>query len=64
MTMVYAQVHDEPLMADYYQAMAKIEVDPNAEPDNPLALLDQLENDELDDQQREILEVLRRCLAD
>ena len=29
----------------------------------PLALLDQLENGELDEQQRRLLEELRRCLA-
>ena len=32
-TMVYARVHDETLMTDYYQAMARIEVDPTAEPE-------------------------------
>ncbi len=62
-TMVYARVHDETLMADYYQAMARIEGGPNSEPDNPLALLDQLESGGLDDRQRQILISLRRCLT-
>ena len=62
-TMVYARVHDETIMADYYRAMAQIEVEPNAEPDNPLALLDQLESGGLDDRQRQVVEALRCCLS-
>ena len=62
-TMVYARVHDETLVKDYYQAMAKIEGDDSGSAIDPQALLAKLENGQLDEQQRQALESLRQCLS-
>ncbi|MCB8920659.1 MAG: tyrosine-type recombinase/integrase [Ardenticatenaceae bacterium] len=67
-TMVYAHVHDKTVMDDYLRAMEQIEgvqtaVQPVAVPENAFALLDKLGQEGLNDEQRQILAELRRCLT-
>lgn len=69
-TMTYARVHDQTVMKDYFRAMEEIEGEqdtvypqkPNTE--KAVALLNKLEHDGLNDQQQQILDELRRCLAE
>lgn len=67
-TMVYAHVHDKTVIADYLRAMEQIEgaqtaVQPVAVPENAFALLDKLGQEELNNEQRQIVAALRRCLS-
>lgn len=66
-TMVYAQVHDKTVIADYLRAMEQIEgvqtaVQPETVPEIAFALLDKLGQEGLSDEQRQIVGELRRCL--
>jgi site-specific recombinase XerD len=68
-TMIYARVHDNTVMADYFRAMEEIEggqtdvffQKPDTE--NVCSLLDEMEEIGLSDQQQQILAELRRCLT-
>ena len=65
--MVYAQVHDKTVIADYLRAMAQIEgaqaaVKPETVPESVFTLLDKLGQEGLSNEQRRILDELRRCL--
>ncbi|MCA9961312.1 MAG: tyrosine-type recombinase/integrase [Anaerolineales bacterium] len=62
-TMTYARVHDKTVMADYVQAMAQIEGKQAPLPQNIFSLLDKLEKNNLDDEQKQTLEEIRRCLV-
>ena len=68
-TMVYAQVHDQTVMEDYFRAMAHIEGEQSAwlnrlSPSHrAAALLDKMEHAGLSDEQRQILAELQACLA-
>ena len=67
-TMVYAHVHDKTVMDDYLRAMEQIEgvqtaMQPVAVPENAFALLDKLGQEELNDEQRQLVAELRRCLT-
>lgn len=68
-TMTYARVHDKTVMDNYFRAMEQIEGEQNIvfpqKPDTEkaLALLDKLGQDGLSDNQQQVLNELRRCLA-
>lgn len=68
-TMIYARVHDKTVIEDYFRAMEEIEgeqvaiLEPQPVPETAFALLDKLEQKELSDEQRQILDELRRCLT-
>jgi len=61
-------VHDKTVMDDYLRAMEQIEgvqtaMQPVAVPENAFALLDKLGQEELNDEQRQLVAELRRCLT-
>ena len=68
-TMVYARVHDQTVMEDYFRAMEEIEGERSAwlnrlsTSRTAAALLDKMEYAGLSDEQRQILAELRACLA-
>ena len=68
-TMVYAQVHDQTVMEDYFQAMEQIEgkqdtiLNPKPIPEIIIPLLDVLEAEGLDSNQQQTLNEIRRCLT-
>lgn len=69
-TMTYARVHDQTVMEDYFRAMEQIEgvqtaVFPSKQTTKKaIALLSEMEQDGLSDNQQQILAELRRCLAE
>jgi len=68
-TMIYTHVHDKTVIEDYFQAMAQIEGEQDAileqktATEKACSLLDEMEQQELSDEQQQILDEIRRCLA-
>ncbi len=68
-TMTYARVHDQTVMADYFRAMEEIEGEQGTvfpqktDTEKAIALLDQLGQNGLSEQQQRILIELRLCLT-
>lgn len=67
-TMTYARVHDQTVAQDYYAAMTLIEGEqttvlaPNPVTEKVFTLLDKIGEDGLSDEQRQVLDDVRRCL--
>ena len=68
-TMIYTHVHDKTMIEDYFQAMVQIEGEQTAvleqktAVDKACSLLDQIAQQKLSDEQQQILDEVRRCLA-
>ncbi len=68
-TMTYARVHDKTVMQDYLRAMEQIEgeqdavLEPKSATEKAITLLDRMEQDGLSDEQQQVLDELRDCLA-